>query len=302
MSVSHSISVGTRRIAERALIQRPHVRRDRRAVRVDEAGAARVEAGQMDLGDHGGGHRGQVGVGVDAVVARIDVDVVDVDQQSAAGSRRDGDDEFVLGNRRFGKREIAGDVLHQNFAAQVILDLADARADVVERFAGVGQRQQVVVVPAVHAAPAQMFGHARRLDAIGQALQLGEVSQVEWVGRPERQAHAVQRKRVVCAYPVERDQRRTAVAEVVFAMHFEPRHRRAFRQHVTDVRCAQSDAGGIGQHAIHAGEGRAADRHPGPGRASLTRDATISARLSCRPSSRRCPWRRTSIRPDRCRP
>ena len=236
-------------------------------------GAAGVVAGQMDLRDGGRRDRREIRVRIDAVVARVDVDVVDVHQQPATGARGDGGDEVALGDRGFGKREVAGHVLDEQLAAEMVLHGGHARADVDERLVRVRQRQQLVVVAAVDAAPAQVLGHRRGLHAVGQAFQLVEVDAIERVGGPERHSHAVQRQRVVGADAVECRERRAAVREIVLAVDLEPRDARALREHVPQVRRAEADAGRDGQCGRRAG-------------ARMQRPANTSASPRVNPSSR----------------
>ena len=89
---------------------------------------------------------------------------------------------------------------------------------------GERERQQVVEVQARDAAPAEMLGHERGLDARDQPRKLVEMRAGERVGRPERQADAVQREGIVGAYPVEGGERGAAVGEIVLAVDLEPRH------------------------------------------------------------------------------
>ena len=53
---------------------------------VDEAGAARVEARQVNLGHRLARDRSEIDARIETVVDGIHVDVVDIEQQSAAGA------------------------------------------------------------------------------------------------------------------------------------------------------------------------------------------------------------------------
>ncbi len=153
--------------------QRPHFRCDRRAMRIDHDRPGGVEAGEVDFRHGCRRNGGEIGQRIDTMVACIDVDVVDVDQQPAAGARGDRRHELVLGDRRFREREIARHVLHEQLAAEKVLHGRHAHAHVIERLLGIRQRQQVVEVPAGDAAPAQVFGNRGGRDAIGEPLELG---------------------------------------------------------------------------------------------------------------------------------
>src|SRR6185295_1891591 len=107
---------------------------------------------------------------VDAVVASIDINVVAVDQQPASGAGGDRGDELVFRNRGFGKGEVARHVFDEKLAAEKFLHGGTPCAYVIERFFRVGQRQQVVELPAGHTAPAQVLGTRGGCDAIGERL------------------------------------------------------------------------------------------------------------------------------------
>jgi len=72
-------------------------------MRVDEKRLRRVvhrleEAGEMDFADEIERELGEIGARVGAMIARADEDIVDVEQQSAAGRARDLGEEGGLAN------------------------------------------------------------------------------------------------------------------------------------------------------------------------------------------------------------
>jgi hypothetical protein len=69
----------------------------------------------------------------------------------------------------------------------------------VERFLGVGDRQQVVQVLAMHTGPAQMVRHPFRLDAVGEVFQPLQIPEVRRCGGSDRQRHAVHHQRIARA-------------------------------------------------------------------------------------------------------
>ena len=167
MSVSHSISVGFGAEAlDGRAVERPDRRCDPRPVRVDQARAAGIESGEMDLGHALGRDRREIGLRVEAVIDRVDIDVVDVEQQLAAAFARDGGDEVPLGHRIVGEAQIGRDVLHQQRTAERELHRVDTIAYQRQRLFGQRQRQQIVQMAAVDMAPAQMLGDRRRFDAV----------------------------------------------------------------------------------------------------------------------------------------
>jgi len=73
----------------------------------------------------------------------------------------------------------------QDAAAEIVLSGRDPAHHQVQRFFGERQRQQIVEMAIVHRAPAQVFGHQRGLDALDQALEPGEMFQVQPVAAAE---------------------------------------------------------------------------------------------------------------------
>jgi hypothetical protein len=73
----------------------------------------------------------------------------------------------------------------------------------VEGLLGVGDRQQVVQVHAVHARPAEVIGNPFGLDARGKRLQALEVVHVERRGGGNGERHAVHDDGIAVADAVE---------------------------------------------------------------------------------------------------
>src|SRR5450432_4395407 len=87
-------------------IQVPYGRRYPRAMCVDQARTAGVEPREVDFRDRIARHGRQVRQWIEAVVDRIDVNVVDVEQQLATGAPGNGGDEFPFGHRVVGKAQV----------------------------------------------------------------------------------------------------------------------------------------------------------------------------------------------------
>ncbi len=99
---------------------------------VDQQGRAALVpsmAGQVDFADHGGGQGVQIGGGVVAEVMGADEDVIDVDQQAAAGRPDQGGEEVGLVQIVAGQGDVELGVLDQNLAAQGVLHPADIAGD-----------------------------------------------------------------------------------------------------------------------------------------------------------------------------
>jgi hypothetical protein len=102
----------------------------------------------------------------------------------------------------------------------------NAADDVLQGFLGVGDRQQIVQVLAVHAGPAQMVRDPFRFDAPGEVFQALQIFEIGWRGGCNRQRHAVHHHGIAFANPVERTKRLAAGDHVVLADDLEPVDRR----------------------------------------------------------------------------
>ena len=69
-----------------------------------------------------------------------------------------------------GELHVGRDILDRQRTLQEILHVVHTRHDVVQRFARIGDRQQVVQVYAVHAGPAQMIGDEFRSTRLASAF------------------------------------------------------------------------------------------------------------------------------------
>jgi hypothetical protein len=119
-------------------------------------------AGQVDL-DHPVGRKGvDIALGREAGVAGADVDVVDVEQQRAAGAARDFVEEVDLVPLVSVDRQVVRRVLQGDRPAERVLDLGDVGADRSERLAAARKGQQIgqVVRPAPR--PGEVLRDQRR--------------------------------------------------------------------------------------------------------------------------------------------
>jgi hypothetical protein len=82
-----------------------------------------------------------------------------------------------------------------------------------------------------------VLGHEGGLEPVGERGQALEVAGVESAGRAERQAHAVDRDRIVAADPLQGSHRR-APAHVVLGVNLQPAHGGPGGDDLGDVRRA----------------------------------------------------------------
>ena len=170
-------------------------------------------------------------------------------------SARCGDtgEELPLGERGIAERDVARDILEQNPPPENVLHLAHARGDVLERSLGVGQRQEIMGVPAGDPGPAQVIGDPLRLHARGQRRDLPEVLAIEGRAAADRERHAVHRHRVALADTHQVVERLAARHQVVLGQHLEPVDRRSIGEHrlvVLDTQAEAEAERGTGEHVV----------------------------------------------------
>src|SRR6266571_3519800 len=212
---------------ERLGIECPHLRRDARAVIVDAKRSCVVDppdgmAGEMDLADRLRRQRREIRRSPPAVVARADVNVVHVAENSATRAFGHPGEKFPLRYRRVPELQVGGGVLNKDLALQAILGLRDVSANDPERLFGHRQRQEIGEVVPARDAEGKMLRDQPGLEPLDGLPQAREVRRVQPLRAAERQARAVERDRIVAADRVEGG-RSAAASHVVLDMHLEPR-------------------------------------------------------------------------------
>ena len=132
-------------------------------------------AGEVDLADmlHG---KLRGSAGVETVIGRRDDDVVHVEQQAAAGSRRASARGSRFRPAVAVEPKIRRRILDQERRPSTVWVSSTWRATSDSVSIVVGQRQKVVQADAVMRRPGEMFGHDERLIAIDDRLEAGEMA------------------------------------------------------------------------------------------------------------------------------
>jgi hypothetical protein len=143
-------------------------------------------SGEVDLAHGMKREGGEVGAGVEAVVRGRDEDVVDVEQQPAAGAAGDLGEEVGLGPGRGGEGHVGGRVLEEHPPPERLLHRVHMVADEAKGLVGVGERQEVVEPGRAVARPGEVLGEAVGLVAVDQRLQPREV--IAGPARPRRRS------------------------------------------------------------------------------------------------------------------
>ena len=75
-------------------------------MRIDQAAVRCLETRQMNFRDGVRRYGGDIGIGVEAMVGCIDINIIHIEQQLAAGAPGERCDKIPFGNRRVGKRQV----------------------------------------------------------------------------------------------------------------------------------------------------------------------------------------------------
>ena len=177
-------------------------------VRIEIGAEQAVAAGDVDLADGVEIESVDEAVGVEAEIDGVDMEVVQVEQQAAAGPPDQRVHEVLLAHVRSRHGRVHHAVLEQQPRAQDVLRPGDALAEHVEQVAVPGERQRQ---------PRMMVGchlglHAHRRQMLadpGEAVapvpfgELAHVVDVECRAAGDRQADAVRDQRVALGELVE---------------------------------------------------------------------------------------------------
>ena len=203
-------------------VEIPHLVADRVIVGIDDVVILVAMARNMELHDTVARDALQKVVRGKAVVERAHIDIVDVEQEPTIGAVRHLGDEFPLAHFRLAERHIARNILQCQATTEHILHLAHAVDHVIERFFGIGNRQQVMQVHAVHARPTQMVGNPFRIDALSECFEVAEIVHIERCGRGDGHRHAMHHDWIAFANLIEDVERLAARNHVVLGEHLEP--------------------------------------------------------------------------------
>ncbi len=211
-------------------------------VRVDQMRARVRMSRQMDLPDAVDRHAGDVIERRKAVIDRVYVDIVHVEQDAAVGALGDSGQELPFGHRGVLVGQVARNILDQNAPAQPLLHVADSRRGRGHRFFGERQREQIVRVMPSERAPAKMVGDPRGLEAADQRQQVVEVALADRIDAADIERNAMQDDRSGRPCALENLQRPPAADHEVLGDYLEPVGARGAVENSCEVRGAQADA------------------------------------------------------------
>jgi hypothetical protein len=140
-----------------------------------------------------------------------------------------------------------------------VLDLRDLRRAETRRLAGERKRQEVVAVVAGDRGPAEVVGHDRRIDAIGQNPEPPQVAGVQRIRGADRERDAVERDRIVAPDALQHRQRTAARHHEVLGDRLEERDVRPRLDDRVEVLLPEADsAARQGRPAVSLAHGIAA--------------------------------------------
>ena len=238
---------------QRATVQVPHDVTDGSAMIVDQkpcsfAVAIFGEASQVKFVDMLHGESVDVSRGVEPMVDRGNMYVVDVEQQSASGPLCDFRQKLDLGHRGRAKGDVCRRILQQHFHPKNVLDLVHMGADMAQRNLVVGQGQEIVEEDAVVSRPRKMLGKEGRLIDRNDALQASEVLTVERRRAPDGEASAVILKWIVRSDTPETVVRGAAATHIILGVNFEKIELARLPENISGMFGLEPGASGIGGH------------------------------------------------------
>ena len=208
------------------MVEIPYFRTDGTIVRVDEERRLDIAQHgmtcQVDLADMLDRKGVEIGQRIETAIGGGHGDIVQVEQQAAAATPCERAQEIGFRHLLDREAQIGRRILDEDGPPQHGLHFLDMADHERQRRFGIGKRQQVVEENSVVRGPGQMLGDDEGLVTVGHFLQACEVARCHPTGRADRQAHAMQGKRIERAYALQEVMRRTAGSHVVLGMHLEP--------------------------------------------------------------------------------
>src|SRR5258708_38256941 len=132
-------------------------------------------AGDMNLRHPVRGDAVDIRQGIKTVVSGGDIDVVDVQENSAVGPFHDFVQELPFGHLRHMVFGIAADILNGDRDFEKIPDLSYLLCRDLGRFKSVWHRKQVMGISPVHAAPAKMVRYPGRAGSLDEILEAAKI-------------------------------------------------------------------------------------------------------------------------------
>jgi hypothetical protein len=219
------------------------------------AGAVAVlgKAGEMDLAHRIQRQGAEIGRRIPMMVHAGDMDIVHIQQQSAAGAAHHRRDEIRFGQGRGREFDIGGRVFQQQAPLQALLHLVDMRANPLERTLVIGNGQEIIEKSAAVATPGQMFGERLRLIARQQPRQAVQMPAIQRRRAAERQPHPMHRQRIARADAGQGVMEGSALDEVILGVDLKKTDVGLGFQHLPEMRGFQPQPGTHRQARIQGG-------------------------------------------------
>ncbi|APG05944.1 hypothetical protein BJI69_19915 [Luteibacter rhizovicinus DSM 16549] len=176
---------------------------------------------QVNLSDVTDWERIQVSQRAGMSVDTTNVDVIDVQQQRAAGTAYHLRNEVRFCESALCEREVGGRILQCDGPPECVLDMINMFGHATQCFDRIWHWQEVVEETRVMRRPCQVLGYQYRLVPFDDGNETCQVSLVERTGATERQADPVDGKRVLGADSRELTMRYASRTHVVFGVDLE---------------------------------------------------------------------------------
>jgi len=202
-------------------------------------------AGDVDLGYALGWDCIDVIHGSKLVVHGGDVDVVHVEEDSAIGALYYFGEELPLGHLRAGEGGVTADVFDGDGDFKEVLYHADAFYGSLDGLPCVWEREQVVGVGAVDAAPAEVVAEPRGFGAADEGFEAAEMLGVGRCDGAEVHGDAMLDDAVLLEDSIERGEGAAGIDHEVFGDDLEPVHDRLAGEDVLVVRNPEADSDAV---------------------------------------------------------
>ena len=208
--------------AKRCAVQVPDLIANHRVVRIDDVGHVVLVTGKMKLHHAVGWDPFNECQRIVVVIEGAHKNIIHVKHEPAARLLHHLRQEFPFGHFGAAELHIGRYVFEGDGTFEIILNVLDARNDVRQGFARIGNWKEVVKVDAVNPRPAEMVGNECRLDPVCQRFQIAQIVIIERRRRCNRKRDAVKDDGEARADAVEHHERLPAWYHIVFRDRFKP--------------------------------------------------------------------------------
>ena len=204
----------------------------------------------VDLRNAIGGNTVDVDGGIETVILRGDVDIVDVEENATVGAFDNFIEELPFGHFGDVKFGIAGDIFDDDRDFEEVADFLYFLRGDAGGFEGVGHGEKIVGITAIDAAPTKMVGEPRSFGATNEIFEAAEMLFVGFIRVAKIHGDTVLDDFVALENLVEDLERTATIDHEIFGNDFEPVAGGFAGEDVVVVRDAQADADAVSGEII----------------------------------------------------